>query len=391
MPILLRKHAEADCPGTLARIYERAGREAGFSALGYVCTACRKVMFDEDQLEMPTLTELRFPMESVANELMDLFVDSHLKDVSSSIVRNNPKLLASAQNGNPYLLATRRWYAVASALVLRRHIDSGTPNSLRSIVEHLAKLEHAGETRTLPAAGGFDSDLERLRALSARFRPYISAVINGGHQSQGLTYDDLDAALDEVRQIAQRAYATITNVSLLMTPSVSPGWTDIFEEPWIRTNFPTAYEVGAEGVPYDALPLGREESSNNARLTLRLQCMRPNQVATSVENDGGAEAIDVRVFLPYLRTVIDVRRLEVGKVTHSRTEWDPSYNQNPKFGYGQAVLEFEDAFGRIFRQYADVDIEDGLVRKLSPTPFLVKGRIVAPGPAIIEHSDSVLC
>lgn len=334
---------------------------------------------------MATLDELRFPMEAVANELMALFVDSRLNDVGSSIVRNNPKLLASAQNGNPYLLAIRRWYAIASALVLRRHIDSGTPNTLRSIVEHLAELERAGETKTLPAAGGFDSDLDRLKALSARFRPYISAVINGGHQSSRITYDDLDAALDEVRQIAQRSYATIMNVSLLMTPSIASGWTDIFEEPWIRANVPTVYEVGGEGVPFDALPLSKEESSNNGRLVLRLQCMRPNQVAVSVENDGAAEAIDVRVFLPYLRTVIDVPRLEAANVTHSRIEWDPSNNQDPKFGYGQAVLEFEDAFGRVFRQYADVDIRDGLVRKLSPTPFLVKGRIVADGPAAIEH------
>ncbi|HVM95517.1 MAG TPA: hypothetical protein VMT89_03960 [Candidatus Acidoferrales bacterium] len=385
MAIPLRKHAQADCPGTFARIYERAGRGAGFSPLGYICTGCREVIFDEDHLEMPTLDELRFPMESVANELIGLFADSHLNAVGSSIVRNNPKLLASAQSGNPYLLAIRRWYAIASALVLRRHIDAGTPNTLRSIVEHLAQLERAGETRTLPAAGSFGSDLDRLKALSARFRPYISAVINGGHQNAGLTYDDLDAALDEVRQIAQRAYATITNVSLLMTPSIATGWTDIFQEPWILANVPSAYEVGAEGVPFDALPLTMEESNNNARLVLRMQCMRPNQVAVSVENVGAAEAIDVRVFLPYLRTIVDVPRLEVHKETHTRVEWDPNYDREPKFGYGQAVLEFEDAFGHIFRQYADVDIRDGMVRKLSPIPFLVKGRIVAPGPAVIEH------
>jgi hypothetical protein len=53
-----------------------------------------------------------------------------------------------------------------------------------------------------------------------------------------------------------------------------------------------------------------------------------------------------------------------------------------RLGYGQAVLEFEDGSGHIFRQYANVDVRGSISRNLSQ-PFRVTGRIVA-ARAIVE-------
>jgi hypothetical protein len=89
-----------------------------------------------------------------------------------------------------------------------------------------------------------------------------------------------------------------------------------------------------------------------------------------VKNVGVRRAIDVRVFLPYVRTVIDVGKLDVGEVA---SEWITAGVASTI--YGQAVLEFSDIHDQVYRQYADVSVSSEIVRRLTK-PFRVTGRIV---------------
>ena len=329
---------------------------------------------------MKSIFELRPAAEAVASELTSLLWDRRVHERVAGIVRSNQSLLAKAQAGNPYLNGVRRWWAIASALVVRRHIDKGTQGSLRWIVERLVDLDE--ETQDAPGAGPSEhrSDLDRLETLSVRFRPYFNATIHGGTvpDSSSVTFNDLNEAIDAIAKIGERTYAAVTNISRRLEPIEQFEWTDIFEQPWILNKGKAAYILGEDGVPYDALPMTAEESVMAGRVKLSLESSGLNEVTVTATNDSDVEILDVRVFLPYLRTVIDVAELAPKHGAQERVSWRET--SDPKFGWGQAVLEFSDVYDNIYRQYADIDFLRGSVRKLTKTPYRVQGRIVAPRP-----------
>jgi hypothetical protein len=298
-------------------------------------------------------------------------LDRQVHERVAGMVRSNEDLLRAAQTGNPFLQGMRRWWAISAALALRRHLDGGTRSSLRDILEALAALEEGELGRPRFDVG---KDLGTLQKLSERFGPYLNAVLYGA-QSGGAeanpTFADLNDAITEVATIAGRVYAAVTNVSRRMEPVVQFDWTEIFRQPWIPDNTPMADVLGEAGVPYDALPLTKTDSQHLPRLGLRIVTLSDGHREVSVTNDGRAPALDVRVFLPYNRTVVDVPELAVGMTTAAYIQ-----PQHPLRAYGQAVLEFADVHDYIYRQYADVDLDMPRVRKLSRTPYRVNGRIV---------------
>jgi hypothetical protein len=363
-------HDQAACPGVLVRVYERPERSGSLSPIGYVCKRCS--VFLPDPPILMTLADLRPSTESLAIEISNLLLDRQVHERVAGMVRSNKALLRAAQTGNPFLQGTRRWWATSAALVLRRHLDGGTRSSLRDILEALATLQEDGLT-----GPRFDvaKDLGTLKTLSERFGPYLNAVLYGAQSGADVnpTFTDMNDAITEVAAIAGRVYAAVTNVSHRMDPAIQFDWTEIFREPWIPDDTPMAYVLGeiGTGVPFDALPLTKTESQDIGRLALRISSLSDGHLEITVTNEGRAPVLDVRVFLPFNRTVVDVPELAVGMTIRSHVP-----PQDSQRAYGQAVLEFADAHAYIYRQYAEVDLDIACVRKLSPTPYRVSGRIV---------------
>jgi hypothetical protein len=374
MPIL---HNDAGCLGKLVRVSSRPERTGGMNPIGYVCDTCQ--LFLPDGAPMTKLSDLRPSIESAVNELTTLLIDRQVHDRFEGVVRENKSLLASAQQGNLFLQGVRRWWATSAALILRRHVDGGTTQSLRTIVETLAgfdeKLGPSASPRTR-----FSDDLRELTAISESLRPYLNSLIFGSSaelRGPALTFNDLGEAIETVRKIAERAYANITNISLLLKPTILPNWTEIFKYPWIGNDDPMAYTLGEEGVPYDALPMTELDAQQQARLDIQIEARKDGSRRFAVANVGQLPALDVRVFLPYASTVIDENEIEPGKSVVCTIS--PAVASTVS---GQAVLEFADVHDRIYRQYADVGLQAGRVRKLSRVAYRVGGRIVASGAGI---------
>ena len=334
---------------------------------------------------MQSISELRPAAEAMSAELSGLLWDRRVHERVAGIIRSNPRLLAKAEAGNPYINGVRRWWGIASALVLRRHVDQGTQGSLRWLVERLVAFDDdvTGSSPSTVTADHKD-DLNRLERISVRFRPYLNAAIYGSGvpDSVLVTFNDLQSAIDEIAEIGQRTYKAVTNISRRFEPVEQFEWTEIFEEPWINNvGEGHAYVLGEEGVPYDAVAMTTEEARGVARLVLKLNPVPGNRVLAVATNDTETAALDVRVFLPYLRTVIDTPEIPPHSQVENAARWHPT--DNPKFGWGQAVIEFADVFDNIYRQYADVDFINGRVWRLTQ-PYHVKGRIVAPRPYVYQ-------
>jgi hypothetical protein len=223
----------------------------------------------------------------------------------------------------------------------------------------------------------FESDLAQVTAISERFRPYLNALIHGEPQSAALTYDDLSTAIDTLRDVAQRAYATVTQVSRRLDPVAQFEWTDIFTYPWIvNSDEPMAYILGSPGVPYDAVPMTRADAAVQARLQGMIATNADGSVAFTLSNVGQQPAHDLRAFVPFAGTVIDHEQLDQGASITCNVDSSVS-----KSVVGQAVIEFEDQHGDVYRQYADVNFPSARLRKLDRIPYRVSARIVAPAPA----------
>lgn len=363
-----KPHAHAACSGSLVRVYERPERAGSTSPIGYVCNLCGS--FLPDRPLVVTLGDLRPAAEALAVDVSNLLLDRQVHERVAGIVRSNDDLLRAAQTGNPFLQGMRRWWATSAALLLRRHLDGGTGNTLRDILDALVALPDGELTRPRET---FAADLRQLRTISERFQPYLNALIYGDGpavSNPAPTFNDLNGAIETVSEIASRVYAAVANVSRQMDPVIQFDWTQIFKKPWIDDT-PMAYVLGDQGVPYDALPMTASEAQRQARLRLEID-VQPNETrAVMLTNNGHQTALDVRVFLPYNSTVIDAAELATGDTMTSVIP-----QPHPLRAYGQAVLEFSDEYDHIYRQYADVDIDLGRVRRLSPTPFRVVGRIV---------------
>jgi hypothetical protein len=361
-----RLHGEADCPGTLARVYERPDRVNAVVPIGYVCNVCR--IFIPDEAPVMSIADLRPAVEAVAADVTTLVLDRAVHDRFMGIVRQSPALLTAAQTNNPFLNGVRRWWSTATALTLRRHVDPGGSGTLRAIVEELANSD-------LERKAMFATDVKELDRISKRFRIYFNALIHRPDLGTGptLTFDDLGAAVETVQAIAQRAYAAVANVSYRMDPVVPFDWTAIFKEPWLPSDVQMAYDLGTPGVPYDGLPMTIEEQKAQANLE-PVPRLHPDGTADVVlRNVGSQAALDVRLFLPYARTVIDAPEIAVGaSVVSTSISGELLYKTN-----GQIIVEFADIRDRIFREYADIVLADQRLRRLSG-PYLVKGRIVDP-------------
>ncbi len=313
---------------------------------------------------MAKIADLRPAVEVVAAEITNLLWDRQVHERFAGIVRSNDLLLAAAQRGNPFLQGVRRWWATSAALVLRRHVDGGSDYTLRAIVQELADLD----------ANSAPSDLRQLETVSERFRPYLTNLIHGPAASQDprLTFNELNEAIDSIGAIAQRVYATVTNVSLRIEASPMFEWTEIFESAWIQDTAPMAYTLGDRSVPYDAIPLPQHDVPRLPKLGFSASPRPDGSCALVVKNLGAQDALDVRVFLPYAKTVCDVEIIRPGQ--EELCVVAPSL---ARLARGQAVLEFSDSDHQVYRQYADVDLADGRVRRITAVPFRVNGRIVA--------------
>jgi hypothetical protein len=370
-----KTHNQAGCDGRLVRVSERPGRNESLIPVGYVCKSCG--MFIPDEGAMKTMPDLKLTIESVASEIQNLLLDRQLYDRYVGIVRANDTLMAAVQRGNFFLHAVRRWWAVSAALTLRRQIDGSQGSTLRSVVEALAD-ESNQFGLPVESARRFAADLTELQMVSDRFRPYLNRIVHGAGPSSAnsLTFNDVGDAIDTCAKITQRAYAAVTNISLLLQPVVVDEWTDIFSLPWIANDTPMAYNLGAPGVPFDALPMTEHEARDQARLDAFVNRNVSGGIGFDIANVGKRGALDLRVFLPYAGTVIDLRELPPGKRASGVVKAPRS-----TIVVGQAVLEFVDKNGAVYRQYADVCLSDGTIRNLSKIAYKVSERIVAPGPA----------
>lgn len=369
------RHRTLDCPGTLVRAYERAG--TGFKPFGYVCNSCGHFARDEEEMPVSSVAELRPAMESAARELMNLLWDRRVYKRFEGIVQGNSELLASAQAGNPFVNSVRRWWAVSAALVLRRHVDAGSGGTLRWVLEQLVKMEQKYSATSKTGTSTAEADLRTLEEISFRFRPFLNELIYGSRvpgTSITVTYNDLLLAIDTVQKVAERTYGVVLQVSMQLEPIEQFEWTDIFQYSWLPKNTQFAYDLGSQGVPFDALPLTLKQAEKCALLTLSLDNSPTNLLRITVSNEKDVDALDVRVFIPHLRTPFDVPEIKGLSSASVQVQWND--NGDPRFGHGQAVLEFNDVYGQVYRQYADVDVRNGRVRNLSPIAYLVKAPIV---------------
>jgi hypothetical protein len=362
-------HDRAGCEGTLIRVYERPERSGSVKAMGYVCNLCR--VFIPDEVPVTKLEDLRPAADAIAREIMTLSLDRGVYERAAGIIRENGALLAAAQSSNPFLNGMRRWWAVSTAVVLRRHVDGGE-GTLRAIVDALAELDPDRRQQ-------FQADRSELENMSVRFRPYLNDLIHGTQSPEvqfsesPMTYGELSSAVESVRVIAERACAAVRNVSMRLDPVVQYDWTAIFCEAWIPANVDPAYNLGDPGVPFDAEPLTRADRDQQANLTPAGHVLPDGSVSISLRNDGQKEALDVRFLLPYERTVIDLPKLPIGGTVTTAT----FSAQRASPINGQAVIEFCDVRGRVFREYANVFLHGGHFRDLRG-PYLVRDRIVAP-------------
>lgn len=361
-----RRHGAADCPGILARVYERPDRVGAVLPIGYVCNVCRT--FLPDEAPVMSIADLRPAVEAVAADVNTLVLDRAIHDRFMGIVQESSELLTAAQTNNPFLTGVRRWWSTTTALTLRRHVDPGGAGTLRAIVDVLA-------TDDVARKATFAADAQELDRISKRFRPFFNALIHRTDPGTGptLTFAELGAAVETVQTIAQRAYAAVTNVSYSMDPVVQFDWTAIFKEPWLSSNVQMAYDLGTPGVPFDGLPMTLEEQRGQANLEPTARLHSDGSADVVLKNVGALPALDVRLFLPFTRTVIDVPEIAVGaSVASARIAGNLLYQTN-----GQIVIEFADIRDRIFREYADIALASQRLRRLSG-PYLVKGRIVDP-------------
>lgn len=361
-----RIHREGDCGGTLERIYRRPAGGGSLEPIGYQCDLCGAIVEEDTAVER--LAQLRPAVESVAAEITALLADLQVHERFAGIVRESPDLLQAGQS-NPFLQGVRRWWAVYAAIMLRRHADGGRRESLRDIAESLVNLPDSELTRPRDV---FASYIKTLEEISDRFRPYLNAVIYGGAVplQSAVTFNDLNHALKELGEVTAGVYAAVVNISRATNPTIIDDWTSIFRKPWLSEE--QAYPLGAEGVPFDAMPMSKGESDRQAELDLRIHVGEAGWVTVEIVNVGKSRAIDARLFLPYARTVIDVEKLDVGDSAMQRVRPQLAVSI-----YGQAVLEFSDSHDHAYRQYADVNLPSGMVRKLSSPAYRVTGRIVA--------------
>lgn len=325
--------------------------------------------------------ELRPAVETVARELMNLLWDRRVYRRFEGIVRGEPELLASAEAGNPFVNGVRRWWAISAAIVLRRHVDAGAAGTLRWVVEQLVAIDqqYGSSAASVSDTSNAQMDLQTLESLSVRFRPFLNELVYGsrvGGAPITVTYNDLLEAIDTLRKVAERTYATVVQVSMHFEPIEQFEWTDIFEYPWLSTHADQAYELGAEGVPYDALPLTAREAEKSALFAIAMRNGPNNALTITVSNETDVDALEVRLFIPHLRTVLDVREIKARASGSATVRWND--NEDHRFGHGQAVLEFTDIHGHVYRQYADVDVRSARVRNVSPVAYRVKGPIVSP-------------
>jgi hypothetical protein len=316
------------------------------------------------------LEDLGPSIERVAREVLDLSWDRQIHDRFSGIVRENEELLSAAKSGNPFLLGVRRWWATSTALVLRRHLEESGISSLRSVVERLAQLE--GELPTAQMQSGFDVEKLALERLSERLRPYINSLLYGGKPEEPLTFKDLEEAISEIQRIAARAYAAITQISMRMDPVAQVDWTGIFHEAWLPQNVQMAYDLGTDGVPFDAIAMIESEARSLPNIEVRIDSNADGSASVSLINVGADTAIDLRMFAPHARTIVDVSSLRRDASAQSRL----LSSAEAQIVCGQIVVEFADLRGRVYREYANIDVAGGVVRDLSPIPFRVAGRIV---------------
>ncbi len=309
---------------------------------------------------------LRPAVDVIAAEIGGLLRDRQVCDRFAGVVRSNDALLREARHGNAFLVGVRRWWATAAALVLRRHVDGGNPATLRAVLEILV------ERGDFAPGASFENDLAQITAISERFRPYLNALIHGGHNATALTFDDLSVAIDTVRDIGQRVYAAVANVSRPMNPPVESEWTDIFRLQWIAdSSEPMAYILGNPGVPYDAVPMTKADAAMQPRIDAVITLLGDESLTIALSNVGPQPALDVRAFLPFAGTVIDHDHLDVG------ASIDQHLPVSPQIISGQAVIEFENVHGEFYRQYADV-ASTGRLRRIDRNPYRVSARIVAP-------------
>jgi hypothetical protein len=316
-----------------------------------------------------TATELRPAIEAIAAEITTLLLDRQTHERFAGIVRSNDDLMAAVQQGNPFLQGVRRWWAMSAALTLRRHLEGGSTQSLRGVIEALANLERDESADP----DKFAADLEQLDGIAGRLRPYINTIIHGVafDPSAAVTFNDLNAAISSVGNIAQGAYTAITAISRRMDVVVQYDWTAIFKKPWIVDDTELAYALGKPGVPFDALPLPAAAAKDQARLIARVELDKRGSSTFTVTNIGLKSALDVRVFLPYARTVIDVEELTPGQSTSQILSPEVTATVS-----GQAVFEFADIHDSVYRQYGDVFFPAGRIRKIDEIPYRVSGRIV---------------
>jgi hypothetical protein len=315
-----------------------------------------------------SLADLRPTIEAVAADVNSLVLDRTVHDRFMGIVQENAELLTAAQTNNPFLNGVRRWWSTTTALTLRRHVDPGGTGTLRAIIDVLATEDEARRAT-------FAADAQELERISVRFRPFFNALIHrlDPGTAPSLSFAELGTAVETVQGIAQRAYAAVTNVSLRMDPAVQFDWTAIFKEPWLSSDVKMAYNLGTPGVPFDGLPMTLEEQRGQANLEPTARIHPDGSADVVLKNVGAQSALDVRLFLPSARTVIDVPEIAVGaSIASARITGNLIYETN-----GQIVVEFADLRDRIFREYADIALDSQRVRRLSG-PYLVRGRIVDP-------------
>ena len=369
------EHSTADCGGRFVRIYQRPNRTGAVVPTGYLCNRCHT--YRPDELPVTSKNELRPAVEAIATEISLLLWDRQVERRFEGIVHGNAELLTAAQQNNPFLVGVRRWWATSAALVVRRHVDGDGLNTLRGVVEALVGLETPFDPGS---AEVFRADLARLEAISSRFGPHLNALLHGVPSGNPVTFNDLYDAIDALKEIAQRAYARITNISRRLDPVAQFDWNDIFTRPWIADDVQAAYELGTEGVPYDALFLSNDEGSALAHVALQVRSNSDGSAEIIAVNDGKAAALDACVFLPYAATVIDIDELAVGASVSATLSPELAHQVT-----GQAVIEFADIYDTTYREYADVVVPSGRVRKLSRVAFRVGGRIVSRNPFAIAR------
>lgn len=181
--------------------------------------------------------------------------------------------------------------------------------------------------------------------------------------------DGLDTIVERLVQVFRPPAPAAVSAAPVAT-HVPPASASAASTLWLETR-----EAPLDALPADAL-LPAERPALSLRVVFRSEALQYR-----IANTGTVAVRDVTLFLPGIRAAGLTQIVAPGSSISVQMRLDG--RRNPVRGQAQAIIEFEDLFGNVFRQYADTTpvVKSGVPHSYKvgnvSRPYLVAQRIIA--------------